>query len=60
MDVNFFFLFFNFCWKKRLKDELTGNSNQLFTISTEDRAREMGHDHYLKKNEVRYKKEDGC
>ena len=43
-----------------MKDELTGNSNQLFTISTEDRAREMGHDHYLKKNEVRYKKEDGC
>lgn len=28
--------------KKRLKDELTGNSNQLFSISTEDRAGENG------------------
>lgn len=28
--------------KKRLKDELSGNSNQLFSISTEDRARENG------------------
>lgn len=26
--------------KKRLKDELTGNSNQLFPISTEDGGRE--------------------
>lgn len=40
---NYLYLFifiFNFFLKKRLKDELTGNTNQLFPISTEDSDRE--------------------
>lgn len=53
-------IFFNFCLKKRLKDELSGNSNQLFSIPTEDRARENGPESLLEENEVRHKKEDSC
>lgn len=42
--------------KKKLKDELTGNSNQLLSISTEVSARENGPKSLSGKNEVRYKK----
>lgn len=42
--------------KKKLKDELTGNSNQLLSISTEVSARENGPKSLSEKNEVRYKK----
>lgn len=54
-----FFFFFNFCLKERLKDELPSDGKQLFTIPTEDRARENGPKALSEKNEVRYKKEDG-
>lgn len=42
--------------KKKLKDELTGNSNQLLSISTEVSARENGPKSLSEKNEGRYKK----
>lgn len=54
------FIFFNFSLKKRLKEELTGKSNWLFSISTEDGGRNKWVEIALGENKVTYDKEDGC